>query len=230
MKPSDPTSLVVNVADLLRRPGARRHEELHGHVPVTMVGTSVSADADVALDVTIESVSEGVLATGTVRTGWRAECRRCLRPIEGDVEAEFRELFERHAREGETYPLLHEEVDLEPLAREILLSELPLTALCRADCRRCLTEVRGRVDVEFRELFEATPKEGETYPLGHEEIDLGPLLREALLLALPLAPLCEAACQGICPTCGADLNGGRCGCAPAERDPRWAALDDLHLG
>ena len=169
MKPSDPTSLVVNVADLLRRPGARRHEELHGHVPVTMVGTSVSADADVALDVTIESVSEGVLATGTVRTGWRAECRRCLRPIEGDVEAEFRELFERHAREGETYPLLHEEVDLEPLAREILLSELPLTALCRADC------------------------------------------------------------PGICPTCGADLSEGPCDCDSVARDPRWAALDDLRL-
>ena len=58
--------LVVNVADLLRRPGNRRHEELHGHVPVTVVATSVSADDDVGVRVTLEAVSEGVLATGVV--------------------------------------------------------------------------------------------------------------------------------------------------------------------
>jgi uncharacterized protein len=104
-----------------------------------------------------------------------------------------------------------------------------ISAPWRAECRRCLKEVTGRVDVEFRELFEREPNEGETYALGHEEIDLVPLIREALLLALPLAPLCDAACQGICPTCGADLNEGSCDCPPAGRDPRWAALDDLHL-
>ena len=169
MRPDLRSPLVVNVADLLRRPGTRRREEVHGHVPVTMVATSVSADADVAVDATLEAVSEGVLATGTVSTAWRGECRRCLRPVSGEVSVEFRELFERHPREGETYPLAHEEVDLEPLAREALLLELPLTALCRADC------------------------------------------------------------PGICPTCGADLSEGACGCDPVVRDPRWAALDDLRL-
>jgi uncharacterized protein len=161
--------LVVSVADLLHRPGTRRHEELHGHVPVSTVGTSITADDDVAIGVTLEAVSEGVLATGTVTADWHSECRRCLRPVAGQVVAEFRELYERHAREGETYPLIHEQVDLEPLAREVLLLELPLTALCRADC------------------------------------------------------------PGICPTCGADLSEGACGCDPVVRDPRWAALDDLRL-
>jgi uncharacterized protein len=104
-----------------------------------------------------------------------------------------------------------------------------ISAPWRAECRRCLAEVTGRVDVEFRELFERSPREGETYALGHEEIDLDPLIREAVLLALPLAPLCEAGCQGMCPICGANLNEGPCGCPPAGRDPRWAALDDLHL-
>jgi uncharacterized protein len=92
------------------------------------------------------------------------------------------------------------------------------------------SRLRGGPSAGAASPFETTPKDGETYPLGHEEIDLDPLIREEVLLALPLAPLCEAACQGICPTCGADLNEGPCGCAPAARDPRWAALDDLHLG
>src|SRR5438552_1983719 len=101
--------LVVSVADLVHGRGARRHVEVRGHVPVAMVGTSVSADDDVDVHVTLEAVSEGVLATGAVAAPWRAECRRCLRPVAGAVVAEFCELFERHPREGETYPLRQEQ-------------------------------------------------------------------------------------------------------------------------
>ena len=168
MKPESP--FVVSVADLLRRPGHRRELELRGPIgELSSAGTVVEPGDDVHMSVGLEAIPEGVVADGRISAPWRAECRRCLR------------------------------------------------------------EVSGEVDVEFRELFERAPKDGETYALGHEEIDLGPLIREGLLLALPLAPLCEAGCQGICPTCGADLNEGPCGCAPAGRDPRWAALDDLHL-
>ena len=166
----NPEPFVVSVVDLLRRPGHRRTLELSAPIDaLTSAGTVVDAGDDVDVTVGLEAIPEGVVADGAVSAPWRAECRRCL------------------------------------------------------------TEVAGRVDVEFRELFEPEPREGETYPLGREEIDLTPLIREALLLALPLAPLCEAACQGICPTCGADLNEGPCGCPAAGRDPRWAALDDLHL-
>src|SRR5687767_10078118 len=52
-------------------------------------------------------------------------------------------------------------------------------------CRRCLREATGTVDARFKELFERRPTEGETYPLRGEEIDLEPLLREAVLLELP---------------------------------------------
>jgi DUF177 domain-containing protein len=118
---------------------------------------------------------------------------------------------------------------LEAIA-EGVVADGRISAPWRAECRRCLTEVSGRAEVEFRELFEPSPREGETYLLRHEDVDFEPLIREALVLALPLAPLCRVECQGICPTCGADLNEGPCGCPPAARDPRWAALDDLHLG
>ena len=162
------SAFAVSVADLLHRPGARRHERLAGPLePLQVVDTVVTADAVVTVDTTLEWVSEGVLATGTVTAPWTAACRRCLTDVDGEVEASFQELFEPHARDGESYPL------------------------------------------------------------HGDRIDLGPLAREVLLLDLPLAPLCLEACQGLCPTCGVDLNAGPCGCAPAARDPRWAGLDVL---
>ena len=102
-------------------------------------------------------------------------------------------------------------------------------------CRRCLTEVSGDLSVNVRELYERrgaasvepAQQEQETYPIDGDTIDLEPLARDAVLLNLPQAPLCRPDCAGLCPTCGADLNQGACGCPPATADPRWAALDAL---
>jgi uncharacterized protein len=102
-----------------------------------------------------------------------------------------------------------------------------VSAAWQGECRRCLGRVGGELRAGVQELFEPRPTEGETYPLDHDHIDLGPMVRDALLLELPLAPLCAEGCQGICPTCGADLNDGPCECLPAGHDPRWAALDGL---
>ena len=66
----------------------------------------------------------------------------------------------------------------------------------------------------------------DAYPLVDDELDLEPLVRDAVLLELPLAPLCREDCAGLCPQCGANRNEGACGCA-APRDPRWATLDVL---
>ena len=51
----------------------------------------------------------------------------------------------------------------------------------------------------------------------------------ALLVALPLKPLCREDCAGLCPQCGANLNEGPCGCEPDTEDDRWAALRELKL-
>ena len=56
------------------------------------------------------------------------------------------------------------------------------------------------------------------------EIDLWPDLREAMVLALPMKPLCSEDCRGICPTCGKDLNNGECRCGKRSMDPRWEGL------
>ena len=99
-------------------------------------------------------------------------------------------------------------------------------------CRRCTVVVGGELAVPVRERYVAgeadrrRPDDEEAYPLVDDQLDLKPLVRDALLLELPLAPLCTATCAGLCPTCGADRNIEECACV-APRDLRWANLDVL---
>jgi len=59
------------------------------------------------------------------------------------------------------------------------------------------------------------------------EIDLDPVVREQILLALPAYPLCREGCKGLCTVCGQDLNERECGCDRHLPDPRWAGLEKL---
>lgn len=101
----------------------------------------------------------------------------------------------------------------------------------RAECRRCGGRVDGAIHVEVRERFVEGDRadDDDAYPLDGDLVDLEPLVRDAVMLALPIAPLCAEACRGICPECGADRNTGECGCA-TPHDPRWAALEALFPG
>jgi uncharacterized protein len=99
----------------------------------------------------------------------------------------------------------------------------------QAACSRCLQPVTGEVSAHVDELFEPAPLEGETYPLDDDTLDLSPLVRDALLLDLPAAPVCREDCAGICATCGADRNEAPCACVPDDTDPRWSALRSLEL-
>jgi uncharacterized protein len=93
-------------------------------------------------------------------------------------------------------------------------------------CRRCLEPVEGIAEVDVREVFESHPTEGETYPLRGEQIDLEPMVRDAVLLALPLAPLCGDDCRGPSP----DQYPTGPETETAEPiDPRWAALSQLEF-
>lgn len=99
------------------------------------------------------------------------------------------------------------------------------------ECRRCLTPVTAPVAVEVGALFTSdadTADDPDAYRLqSHDtEVDLRPVVREELALAVPRFVLCRDDCRGLCPSCGKDLNAGPCGCAPAA-DPRWRALADL---
>lgn len=74
-----------------------------------------------------------------------------------------------------------------------------LRAVARCACRRCLEPFDEPIVAALREIFEPSPVEGETYPLTAEHIDLVPFARDALLLSLPLAPLCRPDCPGPAP-------------------------------
>jgi uncharacterized protein len=97
-------------------------------------------------------------------------------------------------------------------------------------CRRCLAPVAVEIDDTQRLLFTEDEENDDpsavTIPARAGELELGGVIREALILAVPKFPLCRAECRGLCPRCGADLNEGPCGCRP-EPDARWAALETL---
>jgi uncharacterized protein len=97
-------------------------------------------------------------------------------------------------------------------------------------CRRCAEPVSGELRIPVRERYAepplAGPSDEEIYPIVDDDLDLGPLVRDAVVLELPMAPLCRDDCAGLCPRCGVNRNEGDCGCV-APRDPRWANLDVL---
>lgn len=118
---------------------------------------------------------------------------------------------------------------------DVLLELVPGAVIARGtveapwagECRRCLGAASGRARAEVWEVFEEQHDPEQTYPLHGDQLDLEPMARDAVLLELPLAPLCKVECEGLCPTCGADRNVGGCDCEHTAGDPRWAALDVL---
>jgi uncharacterized protein len=107
-------------------------------------------------------------------------------------------------------------------------------------CDRCLAPARKPLAVEFDTSFipqEVEAVKAENVELQAEDlilsayegdsVDLDELVREQILLGLPLRHLCREDCKGLCHRCGTDLNAGSCSCEQGEFDPRWSALADL---
>lgn len=91
-----------------------------------------------------------------------------------------------------------------------------------ASCRRCLADVAQDLDISVDVLFSTDPDAADdpsVYPLAAsaQVLELGDVVREELMLAVPEFVLCRPDCAGLCATCGADLNAGSCQClASAE--------------
>ena len=129
----------------------------------------VPEGSDFAFDLRLESVSEGVLVSGTAQVTLTGECARCLDPISQGLEVDVQQLY--------LYP-----------GNEVAADD---------------DEVGRLVD---------------------DMIDLEPLLRDAVVLALPLAPVCRDDCPGLCPDCGARLADVGPEHGHDQVDPRWAGL------
>ena len=120
------------------------------------------------------------------------------------------------------------DVRLESVVEGILVSGT-LAGRMTFLCSRCLKEFSEGFDLGVRELFAHAAREGEDhYSITEGQIDLEPMVRDALVLSMPFSPLCSPGCLGLCARCGADLNLGECSCGP-EVDPRWSALGSLKL-
>jgi len=126
---------LIDVGEDLRHPGARRAVTLVGAVPGVALSTArVPDDADVTAELRIEAQGATVIVQGTVRAPWVGECRRCLGPTSGEVAVDLHEVFEQSPVEGDTFPLLGEQIDLRPVLGETLALGLPLAPLCADDC------------------------------------------------------------------------------------------------
>jgi uncharacterized protein len=126
------------------------------------------------------------------------------------------------------------EVDAQPLGTGILVRGRIGTAVS-LQCRRCVKDVEHGIDERFELLFEPLQSEeqeelaGEVYPLPTrgDLLELGEAIREHLLLHRPDHVVCDEACRGLCPHCGADLNEVECDCAPDPEQGPWDALKQL---
>jgi uncharacterized protein len=94
-------------------------------------------------------------------------------------------------------------------------------------CVRCLIGWEGPVEAEWSELFVRHPDADQSPITPDGIIDLEPIVRDELSLALPADPLCRQDCAGICPECGADLNNAPCDGHGDDSEGPFAALKQL---
>ena len=120
-----------------------------------------------------------------------------------------------------------------------ILADCKFEAQLALECARCLepatARVAGRLQEEFLPSVDVRTgapvhdaPDPEAFAIDENHIlDLGEAIRQHVLTEAPLQPLCRPNCQGLCPSCGSDLNQGSCGCAPAAEDSPFYALKQL---
>lgn len=119
------------------------------------------------------------------------------------------------------------------LARGTLRTEITVT------CSRCLRSCPLALTLDVEEEYYPTTDVLTGAPLSlpdrsgyftideHHILDLAEAIRQYAVLAIPMKPLCQENCTGLCPTCGHNLNLGPCDCPQQEIDPRWSGLRKL---
>ena len=125
------------------------------------------------------------------------------------------------------------DIRLEAVVEGVLVTGTAEAVLV-GECVRCLEELSREITADFQELFvyddgsEAEETEdGETSRLEGDLVDLEPLLRDSVVLALPFQPLCQDDCPGLCVECGVRLADDPDHRHEEAVDPRWAALQKL---
>jgi uncharacterized protein len=131
-----PNPLLVNAAELLRRPGSEKDLD----VEVTIADLGLHDDRlhesdPVRARLHLESLTDGIVVRGVVAAPWHGTCRRCASPAAGEVQAEVHELYQHVLTDPDAFELVGDQLDLAPMVREVVLLDAPTAPLCRDDCR-----------------------------------------------------------------------------------------------
>jgi uncharacterized protein len=154
-RPDPRSPYVLDVRSLGRRPGAMRTDRRSVPAPAGLGSefAGVPQGALLALDVRLESVTEGVLVTATVDAPLHGQCSRCLDPITDEVLVDVVELFawpdsatDVTSGEDEIGRIVDDHIDLEPAVRDAVVLGLPWTPLCRPDCSGLCPDCGQRLD------------------------------------------------------------------------------------
>jgi uncharacterized protein len=154
-----------------------------------------------------------------------------IRNILGEVGLEMHESFTQEFVPIKTE--LTEVVFVDPVNFDINLENTgsgirvkgEIKSAIKLECSRCLTEFKLPVIWAIDDIFyTGTPLEEEGYAVKDEKIDLGPPTEEQFVLSIPIKPLCDEACEGICPTCGKPIDESH---QPHDEDKIDARLEIL---
>lgn len=124
------------IRDIMNHPGEMRERERTFDVPEAFgeALASIPAGAEMSLEVRLESVHEGILASVHVESTMHAECGRCLAEFDAPFQIDFQELFLYTRTEADEYGVHGDHVDLEPPLRDAVVLALPFQPVCRPDC------------------------------------------------------------------------------------------------
>lgn len=125
--------LRVNAVELLRQPGSVKP------IDVSVAGGDLDVEHEAlagAVDVVVdlETMNDGIVVRGMVRAPWARPCRRCLRELSGVAIADVEELYQVEVIDTEAFPIVDNQLDLAPMARQAALLELDDERVCREDC------------------------------------------------------------------------------------------------
>ena len=148
--------LTIGVRDLEHRPGTMRRLEEVVPAPENFGNALIGAPegSDIDLDLRLESVHDGILVSGTAAVAIHGECSRCLDPIDYDLDVDVQELyvFDPAADGGEDseddqmYEVQDETIDLEPMLRDAVITQLPFQPVCREDCQGLCAQCGARLE------------------------------------------------------------------------------------
>ena len=126
----------VPVNDLTRRPGQMKELELDIElaIPMGQAAATVPVGEIIELNLRLESVHDGILATGEVDSTAMADCSRCLEPLKLAVEVDFQELFAYSLEQEDDFLVQDEKIDLEQAITDAVVLSLPFKPVCSEDC------------------------------------------------------------------------------------------------